>query len=44
MVAQMQAADVPIAVPRSWRKFRSPNSKWLFFIMVAMADLIAAKG
>ena len=44
MVAHITAADVPIAVPSNCRKYKSPNSKILFLIIVTIADSTASRG
>ena len=44
MVAYICAAEVSTAVLRSWRIFRSPNSKTLFFMIVNMSDFTASSG
>ena len=44
IVAHMHAADVPIAVPRSWRKCILPHSKRLFLITISIASLTAPNG
>ena len=41
MVAHIPAMDVLITVPSSWKKLRSPNSKWLLDIIITIASLIA---
>ena len=40
----MQAAEVPIAVPISWRKYISPHSNMLFDIANFTASFTASKG
>ena len=40
----MTADDVPIAVPRSCKKYMSPHSNMLFRMIICMAWMIASIG
>ena len=40
----MQVAEVPIAVPSSWRKYMSPHSNMLLLVTSSIASLAALKG
>ena len=44
MVAHIQAAEVPIAVPIIWINFMSPILKWMVRMMVFIADLTVFSG
>ena len=44
MVAHVQDAEVPIAIPSSCRKYISPYSNTLFLITKIIASFTAAKG